>query len=391
MNINPDPYSRISKGLKEILQKKEVFFDVHTHIFTSKDVPNGFLGIRIPFTQRFLKFLEHQLHKIIRKTDTDKLSNLAYFIEFFRSKSSEETAEKLIGYYPVKNFVFCPLLMDMGQGIKGKMERDYDSQIEKMKKIRHDFPDKILPFFAADPNNPKMQQNFLKVFSDEDDYKFFGVKIYPSLGYLPSHPKLMKIYRLCEENNIPITAHCGGASVHASKKTISDISGFHYVPGNGFIEQSITKSFKRKNDYANFFNHPRNWIPVLEKYPNLKLNLAHFGGDDEWKHFVSGKANTWVSTIIDLMERFPNLYSDFSYTMYDSDISAKLKSMILNNELIASRTLYGSDYYMIVREGHFRALKNQFIDLMGDDIMKKIAGENPIRFLLGRCMQRPHR
>lgn len=83
------------------------------------------------------------------------------------------------------------------------------------------------------------------------------------------------------------------------------------------------------------------------------------------------------------MKRFPNLYSDFSYTMYDHDISMKLKSLINDNEIIASRVLYGSDYYMIVREGHFRKLKVKFNSLMGDDIMKKIARENPKKFLFG--------
>ncbi|MCK4920942.1 MAG: amidohydrolase family protein, partial [Bacteroidales bacterium] len=150
-----------------------------------------------------------------------------------------------------------------------------------------------------------------------------------------------------------------------------------------FIEKIITKRFCCKKDYANFFNHPRNWIPVLERFPNLKLNLAHFGGDKEWKEFLLDKSDTWVSRIIDLMERFPNLYADFSYTMYNSNISTKLKSLILDNKLIESRVLYGSDYYMIVKEGHFRALKNKFHTLMGDEIMKKIAGENPIKFLFG--------
>lgn len=383
MKIIPDPYSRVSPGLKQILKKKEPFFDVHTHIFTSKDVPDGFIGIRAPFNQRFLKFIEHRLHKIFRRTDTDTLSNLAYFIQFFRSKSSEETAKKLMGYYPDKNFIFCPLMMDMIPGIKGKIADNYDLQIEKMKKIRDEHPDNILPFFAADPNNPKMKENFMKVFSSKEDYKFFGLKIYPSLGYLPSHPKLMEIYHLCEENKIPITAHCAGASVSASKKKLSNISGYHYVLHTGFVEKTITKTFRRKKDYANYFNHPRNWLPVLEKYPNLKLNLAHFGGDVEWKNFLSGKSDTWVSKIIELMEGFPNLYSDFSYTMYDSSISMKLKSLILDNKLIASRVLYGSDYYMIVREGHFRNLKVKFNLLMGDEIMKKIARENPMRFLFG--------
>ena len=381
MKINPDPYSRVSPELKKILQKEEVFFDIHAHIFTSKDVPNGFLGIRIPFTQRFLKFVEHRLHRIFYYSDTDKLSNLAYFIEFFRNKTSKDSAIQFMDYYPLKNFIFCPLMMDMKPGIKGKIIDNYDSQIEKMRTIRDKFPENILPFFAADPNNPKMMENFLKVFSSKEDYKFFGVKIYPSLGYLPSHPELMKIYSLCEENHIPITAHCSGASVHTSKKRIKNIPGVKYIPGEGFIDRPINKRFYRKQDYATFFNHPRNWIPVMQKFPDLKLNLAHFGGDNEWGKFLSGKSDTWVSRIIDLMERFPNLYADFSYTMYDSAISMKLKSLILDNKIIASRVLYGSDYYMIVREGHFRNLKVKFNSLMGDKIMGKIASENPMNFL----------
>lgn len=381
MNVNPDPYSRVSPGLKQIIQKEEVFFDIHTHIFTSKDVPDGFLGIRIPFNQRFLKYLEHKLHGVFRRTDTDTLSNLAYFIKFFRNKSSKETASQLITYYPVKNFIFCPLMMDMSPGIKGKIIDDYDSQIEKMKEIRNEYPQNILPFFAVDPNNPKMTENFLKVFSSEKDYNFFGVKIYPSLGYLPSHPELMKIYKLCEKYNIPVTAHCAGASVHTSRKRISDIPGIKYIPGEGFVERIFSKIFYRKNDYANFFNHPQNWIPVLEKFPKLKLNLAHFGGDKEWEKFLSGKSDTWVSWIIDLMKRFPNLYSDFSYTLYNTEASEKLKTLITENKTIASRVLYGSDYYMIVREGHFRNLKSHFTSLMGDEIMKKIAEENPRKFL----------
>ncbi len=379
--ISNSPLDRVSNEIKAILDDPDVFFDVHTHIFNYRDVPDKFIGIRIPFNVRFLKKIEHLLHKIFGRKDTDPLSNLAYFIEFFRSKSSKETTIKLSGYYPGKKLIFCPLMMDMSSGIKGDMHDDYQEQIEKMKKIRDEFPHQVLPFLATDPNNPDMKENFMKVFDQDKEYRFNGIKIYPSLGYLPSHPGLMDIYKICEEKNIPVTAHCSGATVHNSSKKIHNIKGWHFEPGKGFVDTEISKRFPRRKDYALFFNHPRNWRPVLDRFPGLKLNLAHFGGDEEWKKFIRGEGDSWVSRIIDLMQRFPHVYSDFSYTLYDRQLSGHLKRLIEDNSLLASRVLYGSDYYMIVKEGHFRSIKVNFNTLMGDEIMKRIAVENAKRFL----------
>jgi hypothetical protein len=84
-----------------------------------------------------------------------------------------------------------------------------------------------------------------------------------------------------------------------------------------------------------------------------------------------GKDDSWVTRIIDLMKCYDRIYSDFSYTLYNNEHSAKLKDLINENKLIGSRVLFGSDYYMIVKEGHFRALKINFISTMGDEGNKK--------------------
>ncbi|MCB9012632.1 MAG: amidohydrolase family protein [Bacteroidales bacterium] len=367
--------------MKDVLKQKDVFFDVHCHVFNYRDVPDRFLGIRIPQNPFILSSIEGILHRIIRVSDKDRFSNYGYFVDFLKSRSSEQIAEKLFNYYTEKNLIICPLMMDMTQGIEGKILDDFRQQIEKMKDLRDRFPAQVLPFIAMDPNNPQMEENFRKVFSDKESYKFFGVKIYPSLGYLPSHPELMKVYEICEEKRIPVTAHCSGAIVHSSKKRIVNIRGFHLMPDGSFSEQVTTRSFKKKADYAQFFNRPENWIPVLERFPKLKLNLAHFGGVDEWKKLSRGNSDNWVNRIIDLMHRYEFLYSDFSYTFYSRRYSKILKKMLTENSLIGSRVLYGSDYYMVVTEGHFRALKTGFSSIMGDVLMKKIAKENPLAFL----------
>jgi uncharacterized protein len=383
ININSNPLSRVPVPMIKILEEGDVFFDIHCHVFNYRDVPDKFLGIRVPQNDRILSYLERILHQIKNSSDTDKLSNLAYFINFLRTRTSYEITEKLFKYYSEKDLIICPLMVDMATGIGGRIIDDFQIQIEKMRALRDKYPDRILPFLALDPNNPNMKENFMKVFAERGDYNFFGVKIYPSLGYLPSHPLLMDIFSVCEEKKIPVTAHCSGAIVHSGNKIIRDIRGFHQESNGGWSDIPITRSFRKRSDYANFFNQPANWKPVLERFPNLKLNLAHFGGDDAWKKFSSGEKENWVNRIIDMMYRFENLYADFSYTFYKQSYSRALKKLLTENELISSRIMYGSDYYMVVTEGHFRALKISFTTTMGDELMKKIAKENPLRFLFG--------
>ena len=55
--------------------------------------------------------------------------------------------------------------------------------------------------------------------------------------------------------------------------------------------------------------------------------------------------------------------------------------IIERNRFIAERTLYGSDYYMVVIGGHFRSIKMDFISSMGDEVMNRIASVNPRKFL----------
>jgi len=379
--IHPDPYSRVPKMLLGNLKKDDLMFDVHAHLFNFRDVPNGFLGIRLPFRRRFLHRIEKIFHSIISKTDEDSFSNLAYFLHFFQNRSPEWIAEKFMSYYPGSTLIFCSLMMDMAPGIKGKIADPYPIQMDKTKAVRDKYPGNILPFFAADPNNKDMKKLFEKAFSSKEKYQFFGVKIYPSLGYLPSNPELMDIYEICEKYKIPVTTHCSSAVVHASKRRMQNISGIHYSPDKGYYEGTVTKRFRRKNDYAVFFNHPRNWFPVLEKYPDLKLNLAHFGGGEEWDKFINGEGDSWVARIIDLMYRYDHVYSDFSYSLYNKEHVKHLRKILSDNKIIAERVLYGSDYYMIVKEGHFRSLKVNFTTTMGDEMMNKIALENPKRFL----------
>jgi predicted TIM-barrel fold metal-dependent hydrolase len=379
-HIKNDAGDRIPAAMKALIDDPQVTFDVHCHVFNFDAVPDKFLGIRIPMTRRFFQFLENLLHKLIWYTDTDPLSNLAYFINIGKNSTIEQIAEKLFGYYSPTKTIFCPLMLDMRPGIEGNQRVPYSQQIENMKNLRDAHPDKLLPFVALDPRNPDLNDIFSTAFDEE--HNFFGVKIYPSLGYLPSNSKLMQIYEACEAKRIPVTTHCGGGTLHSSHCRIENIQGQRMDENNQPVNIIESRWFLTRGSYADYFNHPKNWEPVLYAFPKLKLNLAHFGGDTQWEKLVRGKNNTWVSRIMDMMTRYENVYADFSFNIWDHKIYDIFRKEIENNALIAERTLYGSDYYMVVTEGHFRSIKIDFITAMGDSVMQKIAVENPKRFLL---------
>ncbi len=380
LNISIEPKERLSERLKKIISFSP-FFDIHCHIFNKNYVPDGFLGFRVPFKEKLLNDISNFFKNIISNDDKDKFSNLGYFVELFNNRSMEQLLTKLFDYYKnEKNVILSPLLMDMRPGIKGRLIKDYKTQIQEAGNLTERY--NIMPFLALDPNNDEMENIFFDAFNST---KFYGIKIYPSLGYLPTHPKLMKIFEICEKYNIPVTTHCGGADVHNSKKILNNIMGIEYNSNkNGdFVEiaKPKTKLFLTKNDYKNYFNNPMNWQPVLKKFPKLRLNFAHFGGIEEWIKYYKRENNTWVSRIIDFMYNYENVFADLSFTLYDANILSFIRKIVEDNKIIKEKTLFGSDYYMIVIKGHFRSIKTDFFVHFGDKLKEIICCENPLRFL----------
>jgi len=368
---------RVTFEMKTLLNKGNFKFDVHTHIFNKDYIPDKYFGIRIPFLVNvdFLMQLESMLD-LISLDDDDKLSNYAYFIDFIKKNSMMEIAKFLIKETP-KNTIFCTLMMDLGTGIDGSINKNMFQQLDEMKAVRDKYPAIILPFVAIDPNNKNHLEIFEKAFSEK--YNFFGVKIYPSLGYLPSNSSLMKIFEVCEHYNIPVTAHSGSGTVHTSKNKLN--LNYYVINENQDLEyHREKKNFYFKKQYEKFFNNPAHWEPVLKKFPNLRLNLAHFGGDSEWDKKTRNDKE-WTFATIKLMEKYPNVYSDVSYIIHIPEMHNKFIELFKLNNFVRERTLFGTDFYMVTIEGKYKDMRAKFIKNIGEEIMQKISVENPINFL----------
>jgi predicted TIM-barrel fold metal-dependent hydrolase len=266
----------------------------------------------------------------------------------------------------------------MTKSIKGKCKFSVRGQASVTNDMCNKFPGRLLPFVCMNPRNPDMKSLFAETLMV--DSNFWGVKTYPNLGYLPSNPQLMEIFEYCESHRIPIVTHCSSGAVHTTDKHLTDIPRTEIVDGK-YVTKKESKWFFKGNDYANYFSNPKNWEVVLTKYPNLVINFGHFGGFEQWKDYIAGKDNTWVSRIINYMHRFPNVYADISYTLHDRNVVSKIKDLIAHNELIRSRVLFGTDFYMVTMEGRMRSIITDFYTIMGPDLMDIISKQNPRKFL----------
>jgi predicted TIM-barrel fold metal-dependent hydrolase len=199
---------------------------------------------------------------------------------------------------------------------------------------------------------------------------FIGVKLYNSLGYRPfgnGDPEvtlkrqriavrnnkmsylfdgeeydevLCDLYDYCVENQVPVTAHCV-------------MNGIEAYPGASFD-----------------FGRAIFWEEVLrqEKYRKLRLNLAHFGWNQEGGQGYAGN-ESWVRDICGLMVNYDNVYADVShhrvltgsgrrmfiegYRQMQADYSSGI-------DTIRNRILYGSDWHVLRRIKGYREFLDRY-------------------------------
>ncbi|MGF1761695.1 amidohydrolase [Photobacterium sagamiensis] len=265
--------------------------------------------------------------------------------------------------YPSKTrFVVLP--MDMKNIHAGKVMEDIGQQHEELATLYENYSDIVIPFVHVDPRREDALDTLQSLVEDRD---FKGVKIYPPHGYRPTHPTLMNdIYPYMVEKNIPLMTHC--------------------MPGPGIITSRGISSEKAKA-----YTDPDNYKAVLEKYPELKICLGHFGGIDAWKKYNENPNEpTWLTKICNLMKSYPNLYADISYTISNFEESIKVLTALLNNKRIADRIIFGSDFFMIKPTVHSEEdLYKKLQYSLGEDKFWKIANSNPKRYLQHKPVIKP--
>jgi predicted TIM-barrel fold metal-dependent hydrolase len=433
--ISSDPLERIADNTKFLINKNNFIADIHCHFFDIRTINIKYFLLRLIKDKLCLrdedtilvtkdpniKYLNisyntaYQNKLLSSKFDSD--NNWSEFVleleyleknessfntnnanttrgikDFIKNKkllsltTMSDVYDYYIQHYALNQYKFCDfykkdlitigLMMDLEMGWEVKIRKSIITQIEELKLLSNSKP--VLPFLSVDPRRAHLQgtNNLYSLFMNAFDKKtnsFFGVKIYPGLGYFPSDYRLLPIYEICEKKNIPVIAHCGGETVTSHNINIEAYR----------MKDRVWVKGKNRQQVANQFNHPKEWIPVLQKYSKLKLCLGHFGGSDAWVNFHNTGSNDRISIILDLMYRYENVFADFSFNIIDSSLYSAYKSVLDLNERALHNSLFGSDFWVVCPSGDLYLKQLQFINKLEKHI-EKLTCSNVKRFLFNQ-------
>ena len=92
---------------------------------------------------------------------------------------------------------------------------------------------------------------------------------------------------------------------------------------------------------------------------------------------------SWLSVIKDLMLKYDHVYADISSTLFQGgETRIHLLKVLLQNEKIRKRVLFGSDYYMMERVKDLERINAiKLRSELGETLFKQIAVENAENYL----------
>lgn len=356
-----------------------IYYNCHTHIFNLECIPERFISApvsRLMSKNRISLGLVRLLDNFFG-SEKDFLSKQATFLKYNTEDWQELIFERLKKVYP-PGTKFVVLTLDMDFMGAGKAQRNFLTQLAEIKSIRRIHPETLLPFLSVDPrrNPPEGLLGFVK--DHYENHGFFGIKLYPPLGFFPFDPRLFPVYEYAEKNNIPIITHCNKA-------------GGVYFKGGVLKEWDYGKRDFHNHDHKGKMNlfrdnlmHPENYVEVLNRFPGLKICFAHYGGDVE---VLSRENNSWRRIIKDLILKtgqngptYPNLYTDISFALWNTKLFPVLKEDC-QAPVMEDRILFGTDFYMTSRKKNEEELRNEFPIFIGPEIFKKTARNNIKTFL----------
>lgn len=186
-------------------------------------------------------------------------------------------------------------------------------------------------------------------------YSFCGIKLYPPLGFDPrpeddkEREKVEYIYNYCQKKSIPITTHIGAG-------------GFQ------IIDDKLCKKFAS----------PEKWKLIVQKYPELKINLAH----------LKQKDLNSMKEILKLIIENENVYTDLAYSGFKEkeyeEIENKIKKMVGSDiNKVYEKILFGSDFSisLLKSPSYYSQLKIFANSKAFLNKKHRLVNENPEKFL----------
>ena len=197
-------------------------------------------------------------------------------------------------------------------------------------------PDKFIGFASVDPRNEDAADQLEKAFTE---LKLSGLKLNLShLHIFPGDERLKPLMELCVKYSKPVTFHCG----------------YSWEP-----------------DSPAKYSRPIDFEDIAVEYPELRMCLAHLGFP-------------WIFETLLMVNKYPNIYTDTATVFmgspreyYKQIFTVDFEKGWLENN-IADKVMFGSNNPRWRQE---RALDGLLNLPVREDVIRKITGENALRFL----------
>ncbi|RFM28505.1 amidohydrolase family protein [Deminuibacter soli] len=413
------------------------FTNIHTHIFTVNHAPDYFLKTVISNTT-----LAEWVNKLLQKKGTrwamkgalkaltifspGKLELVKRYIEFIEtgtSVSQEDIFKPLNKYYARfeggHKIIVLTQVLDFLDLEQTSTHIRVQTQVEEVCNLKRNalYRDNIYPFLGIDSRQTgfSLLEQWAKKYINTEA-GFYGLKIYPAAGFFPFDKRLDEVWKWAAGNGIPVMTHCTRSGSFYLGRFDSILGSGNFpvesLNENATVMPSIrqriqnvgndTALHKKNRIWCNVFGHPENYIPILEKYPDFKLCLAHLGGSTEVRRsaFPTEKSegpaypdylnDNWYEHVIALMKKYKNVYSDISYTLSDRKALQAIIDRFKQPDMVdgwgtplIKKLMYGTDYYLTQEEedGDEPGLQKNFLELFAPDQVKALAYDNPGTFL----------
>lgn len=210
--------------------------------------------------------------------------------------------------------------------------RNYTIKNDQLASIAAKSRDRLIPFAGVDPNATAESVKELKRAVRKLGVR--GLKIHSSANsvYPNDARKMYPLYEICEENELPILFHTG-------------------TTGLGDCEVKYSK--------------PEYLDEVCERFPDLKVVMAHFG----WP---------WSDVAVALALRHPNVFLDIS-GWRPRYLPATVLSYL--NGPIQDRFLFGTDYPMMRQKEWMDDFEANLRPILKPGVASKLLKGNAERLL----------
>ncbi|WP_019502254.1 amidohydrolase family protein [Pseudanabaena sp. PCC 6802] len=406
-----------------------IIHNCHTHIFTFEAVPEYFVPfglVRFFAKYKFFRPIARLLNRLNPFSTDDLFDRYAAFISTGALDTQEKIFNQIQKFYPGGSR-FVVLSMDMTRMDAGESEQSFEQQLTELAQLKQNqkYSELILPFICLDPRRDGVVELGLDYLEKQN---FAGIKLYAPLGYYPYDSRLNPVYRYAEDKRIPIITHTSPAGVYyrgGDKKLKSYLQDFKF---DGIDVEEIVEELKRNkrrngNDrqkICSFFAHPVQYLYLLKQYPRLKIDFAHFGGNEDWDDYIENPLShddrkkydeivreirdllnndsrteqeqeelkqkikqafglNWLYLILQMLKAYDNVYADISYTLNDEKYFSFLK-VLLQDPQLRPKILFGSDYYMVQMATSEKKFSLDLRGYLGEVDYQQIAEINPKAF-----------